>query len=249
MFTKFSFMHLILLLLLFFGPLQLFAASDFSEADKLYNAGGIENLKKAASQYEKIASADPNSFEANWKIAMACREYAEQCKRQNIPDWEEICKNYGKKGIQYAEIAIKLDPSKIYGHYYYGACAGSYADGISIIKALSEGLKDKTQNSFETSYQIDKRYRDGLPVVALGRFWQVLPWPLHDKKKALNLYREAEKIMPAGSKYRPELNFYLGELLEDMGNDAEARSILEIAATSDDSYFKEKAKQLLSEMK
>jgi hypothetical protein len=110
-------------------PIQLFAADDLSEADALFDAGGIQNLKESESICEKIASVDPNNFEANRKTAMTCREYAEQCKRNNIPGWEEICKNFGKKGMQYAEIAVKLDPSKVYGNYYYGACAGSYLEG------------------------------------------------------------------------------------------------------------------------
>ncbi len=61
---------------------------------------------------------------------------------------------------------------------------------MSIFTALKEGLKDKTQTSFETAYGIDKNFNKGGPILSLGRFWAVLPWPLKDKKKSLEYYRE-----------------------------------------------------------
>ncbi len=127
--------------------------------------------------------------------------------------------------MKYAEKAIKLNPNGVEGYFYYGLCVGNYSDGVSILTALREGLKGKTQHAFETAYKINKKYLDGTPIVALGRFWEVLPWFAgRNKNKALKLYQEAYKIMPEDSKYRPELLYYLGNLLVDTNKDKKKRS-------------------------
>ena len=87
----------------------------------------------------------------------------------------------------FAEKAITLAPDKVEGYYYYGLSVGIYSDGVSILTALSEGLKNKTQQSFETAYKIDKTYNRGGPMLSLGRFWTVLPWPMNDEDKAPDL--------------------------------------------------------------
>ena len=171
-------------------PVSVLAANDIAEADKAFDRGGLEGYKKAIELYEKALAADPNSYEANWKCARAYREYGNEAKSQKIEGWEDICAKYGKAGMQYAQKAIELEPNKPDGHYYYGLSVGIYSDGVSIFTALSEGLKDKTQTSFEKTYEIDKMYKEAGPMLSLGRFWAVLPWPMRDRDKSLKYYRE-----------------------------------------------------------
>lgn len=232
-----------------FCPLDLFASDLLVQADAVFSKGGADNFKQAIDLYDKAVKTSPDNYDANWKLARAYREYCLKIMRQDIRGWEDQCKEYGKKGMACAEKAKALNPDGVEGHFYYGACVGSYADGVSILTALKEGLKDKTQDTFERAYKIDKGFRDGGPVVALGRFWQVLPWPMNDKKKSLKYYEEALNIMPKSSPYRPELNFYMGELLEDMGKDKDAKAYLGKAKSSDNDYFSKKAQKLLSKMK
>ena len=99
----------------------------------------------------------------------------------------------GKKGMGYAQKAIDMQPDKPNGYYWYGVNVGIYSDGVSILTALKEGLKDKTQNSFEKAYQLDKMYEEAGAILALGRFWYVLPWPLNDKELSEKYYREYQK--------------------------------------------------------
>ena len=79
--------------------------------------------------------------------------------------------------MDYAQKAIDLQPGKPDGHFYYGVSAGTYSDGVSIATVFTEGLKNKTQTSSEKAYAY-KTYEQGGPILALGRFWTVLPWPL-----------------------------------------------------------------------
>ena len=231
-------------------PFCLHAADYLAEADKLFDQGGLENYRQAIEFYQKALAENPDSYEANWKCARAHRAYGNAAKTQKKNGWKDICAKYGKEGMQYAQKAIALEPDKPDGYYFYGLNVGVYSDGVSIFKALSEGLKDKTQKSFEKTYDIDKMYKEGGPMIALGRFWQVLPWPMYDRKKSLQYYREYQ-----ATKYfadNIEAHVYLGELLIQIGGDknkAEAKGYLEKAAQSDDPYYKDRAMELLSKIK
>jgi len=225
------------------------AGDELAEADRLFAQGGLENFQKSIPIYAKAAAQDPGSFEANWKCARAHREYANQAKKQGLADWKTICAEHGKTGMQYAQKAIELQPEKPDGYYYFGVNVGIYSDGVSIVTALAEGLKGKTQDSFEKAYALDKNYKQGGPMLSLGRFWSVLPWPLHDRPKALSYFREYQKAGYLDA--NPEAQLFLAELLIKMGGAAEkteARGYLETAARSSDAYYKDWATRLLSEI-
>ena len=237
------------LILVFIFPFNLPAADYVAEADKLFDQGGIENYKQAVDLYKKALAENPNDYEANWKCARAIREYGDTAKTEKIDGWKELCAKYGKEGMNYAQKATELKPERPDGYYYYGLNVGIYSDGVSIFKALSEGLKDKTQSSFEKAYTLNKLYKEGGPMIALGRFWQVLPWPMRDRKKSLKYYREYQATEYFADNI--EVHVYLGELLIQIGgkdNKAEAKGYLEKAANSDDAFYKDRARELLKKI-
>ena len=238
------------LLLVIIFPFSLLAADYVAEADSAYARGGLEGYKQAIELYEKALAENPDSYEANWKCSRAYREYGNEAKSQKVEGWKDICAKYGKGGMQYAQKAIELEPDKADGQYYYGLNVGIYSDGVSIFTALAEGLKGKTQTSFEKSYEINRMYKEAGPMLSLGRFWAVLPWPLHDRKKSLKYYREYQATEYFADNF--EAYVYLGELLIQMGGDenkAEAKGLLEKATKSDDPYFRDQAKELLAKLK
>jgi len=231
-------------------PISLMAADYVAEADSAYARGGLDGYQKAIELYEKALAENPDSYEANWKCARANREYGDEAKSQKVEGWKDICAKYGKSGMQYAQKAVELEPDKPDGHYYYGLNVGIYSDGVSVFTALAEGLKDKTQTSFEKTYEINKMYKDAGPMLSLGRFWAVLPWPMRDRKKSLKYYREYQATEYFADNF--EAHVYLGELLIQIGGDenrAEAKGLLEKAAQSDDPYFRDQAKELLAKLK
>ncbi len=231
-------------------PSGLMAEDFLSQADALYKQGGLENIKASIDLYLKAVEKSPNDFDANWKCARAHREYGDKAKEKGLEGWKKICAKYGKEGLKYAKKAMDLDPDKVQGHYYYGLSVGIYSDGVSILRAIAEGLKDKTQGGFEKAYEIDKTYNEAGPILAIGRFWAVLPWPLRDRKKALTFYREYQKTEYFAKK--DEGKIYLAELLlalKGKENRAEAKALLEKTAQSDDAYFSSWAERLLKELK
>jgi len=235
------------LIILFSSDLP--AADYVAEADRLFDQGSLTNYRQAIELYQKALAENPNNYEAAWKCARAHREYGDTAKTEKVDGWKDICAKYGKEGMNYAQKATELEPEKPDGYYYYGLNVGIYSDGVSIFTALAEGLKDKTQSSFEKTYDLDKMYKEGGPMIALGRFWQVLPWPMRDRKKSLKYYREYQATRYFADNI--EARVYLGELLIQIGgneNKAEAKGHLEKAAESDDAYFRDLAKELLKKI-
>jgi len=225
-------------------PACIMAEELISQADVLYDQGGMDNYLKSGDLFAQALSADPSSYEAAWKASRSYREYANACKENEVEGWKDICKEYGKLGMNFGDKAIELNAEGIEGYFWYGCSVGNYSDGVSILTALKEGLKDKTQSSFEKSYELNKMYDDGGPIKALGRFWFVLPWPLQKKDTSLGYLREYNQLFPNDA----EGQVFLAEVLLKTDGEDEAKALLQKASASDEQYFANWAKRLLSDI-
>jgi len=234
---------IVLLLLGVFGA-SVVAQSPHDEADRLFDTGVLENYQKAGDLCAGFFRENPKNYDAAWRASRAYREFAQKSKEQDVADWQSICKEYGKLGMEFGEKAIALKPDAIEGHFWYGCSVGNYSDGVSIVTALREGLKNKTQLGLEMAYKIDKTYKEGGPIKALGRFWFVLPWPLADKDQALKFLREHEKLYPEDE----EGQVFLAEVLIEGNEISEAKKLLAKAAKSSRTYYANWAKRLLAEL-
>jgi len=246
---KYGIGGMVVLVVVLLGCGVALAGSALMEADALYDAGGLENYLAAIPLYEKAVGERGDDYEALWKCARAHRDYGNKIKQRGEGEWEDLCAKHGKAGMQFAEKAVALAPEKVEALYYYGLSVGIYSDGVSILTALSEGLKNKTQDSFEAAYKIDKNYNEGGPILSLGRFWTVLPWPLSDEDKALEYFREFQAAGFLDDS--DEGQIYMSELLIDIGgkeNETEAKALLQVAAQSSKVYFSDWAKRLLEEL-
>ena len=220
------------------------ADDTLAQADALFKKGDIASILESIPLYIRAVEANPNSYEANWKCARAHREYANLNPEQELEGWKDVCKKYGKDGMRYGEKAKELEPEKIEGHYYYGLCVASYSDGVSILKALKEGLKGSTQKAFYKAYEIDKMFEDGGPILAIARFWHQLPFPLRNKRRAQKYFEEHHKYFPDD----PQGLVYFAELLIDRRKKDEARPLLEKAVAGDEPYYSKWAQRLLEDL-
>jgi hypothetical protein len=78
----------------------------------------------------------------------------------------------------------------------------------------------------------------------------VLPWPLRDRKKSLQYYREYQSTRHFAT--NTEAQLFLAELLIQMGGKekkSEAKGYVEKALQSDDEYFKDWATKLQTKLK
>jgi len=238
------FLYVLVCMFLFSFHFVSMAQDPLVEADALFDKGDIASILESIPLYIKAVEANPDSYEANWKCARAHREYADHALEGEHEGWKDICKEYGKKGMEYAEKAIELEPEKIEGHYYFGLSAGTYSDGVSILKALAEGLKGSTEDAFYKAYEIDKMYDIGGPMLAIGRFWHQLPFPMKNKKRAEKYFKERYEYFPDD----PEGLVYYAELLIDSRKKKEAIPLLEKAIAGDEPFYIKRAKELLEDL-
>jgi tetratricopeptide (TPR) repeat protein len=197
-----------------------------------FAAGDVAALKADADAAVQAAVAAPGDYAANWKAAKALRLWGDAAVTQKVQGWKDIAKSAGKDGMKFGDMATKLNASGIEGWYYYGLSVGTYSDGVSIITALTEGLKGKTQKSFETAYATDKTFDTGGPILALGRFWQVLPGIAgRDMKKAERFLNEYIALVGDSKDADKDAWYFRGQLYKDTGRKDEARADLQKAAS------------------
>jgi hypothetical protein len=93
-------------------PMGAAAVDYLADADKIFDQEGLENYKKSIDLYVKAVEQHADDYEAAWKCARAHREYADEAKKKGVEGWKEICAQYGKAGMQYAQKAIELKPER-----------------------------------------------------------------------------------------------------------------------------------------
>ena len=238
------FLYVLVCMFLFSFHFVSMAEDPLVEADMLFEKGGMISILESIPLYIRAVEANPDSYEANWKCARAHREYADHALEGEYEGWKDICKEYGKIALGYGEKAIELEPDKVEGQYYYGLSAGTYSDGVSILKALKEGLKGSTQDAFYKAYDIDKMYDIGGPMLAIARFWHQLPFPFRNKRRSQRYFEEHHEYFHDD----PEALVYYAELLIDRGKKDEARPLLEKAIAGDEPFFSEWAQRLLDDL-
>ncbi|MFH2065957.1 MAG: hypothetical protein ABIK15_12225 [Pseudomonadota bacterium] len=247
---KKTILRILAVLTLFLIPSIVFASPILEKLDALDDEKTIDNYKQSIEICLQGLKDNPNDFQMMWRCARSHRWFGELSKREGKDGWKDICAEYGKKGMEYAQKAIDLAPEKPNGYYWYAVSVGIYSDGVSILTALKEGLKNKTQSSFEKTYELDKMHEQAGAILGLGRFWYVLPWPLNDKELSEKYYREYQGTEHFGVATE-DGPIYVAELLIDLGgekNKAEAKVLLENAAKSESKYFRDRSLELLKKL-
>jgi|GEM_PF-865993 len=235
-------------LVLFCTPFSLQAKDLLDKADqKCVKLNLSENERKQCFKlYKKAVEKNPESYEANWKMARAYRVYTVYAYREKQDGWKDICEKYGQKCLNFAEKAVEKNPDRVEGHFYFGLCVDSYSKGVSMFTAINKGLKDKALKHFSRAYSLDKKFLKGAPILALACLWDNLPWPFRDTQKALQYYREAEKMIPKKTFQRSKLQLNMGNFLLETGrNTKKGKKMLQRATNATSTYLREKAKDIL----
>ena len=203
------------------APLAL-AADDVKafamRMDELWTKrGDPKAVEESIETGKKALALDPQNYEAVWRLALVYW-WKGQLNRD-----KEVRKTVGLEGMKYGELAIKLNPERAEGHLMYALAIGNYSYGVSIATAVFQGLASKFEQAALKAYELDKHLDDGAPMVALGRYYQQLPWPLRDKKKALQYLEEAKRSHPNNLRGR----LHLAEAYLDLGEKEKAKTELE----------------------
>ncbi len=217
------------------------------EVDRLWGEraaeGSAESLQRLLE--EKLSAAD--EYETRWRLARLF-----WWKAEGASDADSKA-TFAKQGMEHGREAAQQDGSRVEGHFWLTAAMGEYSLGVSILKALAEGLEGEFKKHCEAAYKLDKSYEGGAPARAFGRFWFKLPWPKRNLKKSLRLLQEAVGLGPA----RVMNHLFLGETLIALGKKAEGRQEVESVLSSEEldpseapdvPRYRKQAEQVLAEL-
>ena len=93
------------------------AEGDAEKIDALLERGRAENFRKSGLDLMK-ASLDlclacmektPDDYEILWRCARSAHDYAEAARNLQVAGWEEICKEWGKKGMETSGRAMDME--------------------------------------------------------------------------------------------------------------------------------------------
>jgi len=134
---------------------------------------------------------------------------------------------WGQQGWDLAERAIVAKPGDVAGHYWAAVCMGNYALGLGVVKALAKGMEGKFKERLKRAGELDPQYQHGSVGVAWGRFYDKLPWPKRDRKKAQEHLRAVLQLHPDNLRAKVFLALSLAE--DDHPGDAK-KLLEEVAA-------------------
>ena len=167
---------------------------------------------------EKARALAPSDYGVLWRTA---RYYYWQADDPAVVDAEKA--RLGKLAWEWADRANQANPNAVEGWFYGSAGVGMYAMGISIVKALFDGMESKYLDRLKRSQAIDPMfYGDGADV-SWGRYYYELPWPKYDGEKSEQFLRKALRNCP----WNLRAKVYLAELYFKEDHPAEARKLIE----------------------
>jgi tetratricopeptide (TPR) repeat protein len=190
-------------------------------------------------------AADLSDFDAAWKLARA-----EYWLGGHGPDAER--RKDLERGIDAGRKAVAIHPDRPEGHFWMAANMGALAESFG----MRQGLKYRKpiKEELDTVLRLDPAFLDGSANRALGRWYFKVPGLFGGDRKL------SETHLRKSLTYNPTSTtslFFLGELLQDEGRKAEARTELQKVLDAplsqnwapEDREFKEQARALLARIK
>jgi len=124
------------------------AASTSEQIDELFAKGmeevhlqsGIDSLKQSLDLCAQEYAKRPGDCDVLWRYVRSCAQYAESVKGLQLVNWRDVCREWGKRGIDLGEIAKKIEPGRVEGYTWQTVCIGKYSDATGILAAPKENL-------------------------------------------------------------------------------------------------------------
>jgi hypothetical protein len=125
----------------------------------------------------------------------------------------------GAEAAELAHKAVAKAPQRVEGHYYEAMGIGIYCQAVGVMKTLREGRDKAFTAALDRALKLDPMFDRGGPLLAKGRYYHELPWPLRDLGKSVAHYQQILARFP----FRPRARLFLAEALLKDGRDADAR--------------------------
>jgi tetratricopeptide (TPR) repeat protein len=223
-----------------------FAQTDGKDPDKLYaDREQLSSARQAADIWDARLTANQKDFESAWKLARAAYWLG-----GHVPADEQ--RQQFERGIKAATRATELEPNRPEGHFWLAADMGAMAEGFGLRNGIR--YRGPIKQELETVLKLDASYQQGSADRALGRWYFRVPRLFGGSKdKAIEHLKQSLTHAPQST----ATHFFLAETYLDMDkkDDArrEAQSVLDAPLhpdwTPEDREFKQKAKELLKQIK
>src|SRR5258708_3050625 len=190
------------------------AASYISQADQMYaQREDLSRLQQGIVLLRQAAVADPNSYDAAWRLAKF-NYYLATHIDANLRDLKF------RDGIAAGKTAVQLQRDKPEGHFWLGANYGGTLESETI-----SGLAtvEDVRGEMDTVLRIDEGYQDGSAYMVLGLVDLKAPKIVGgEPQKAVT---EMEKGLRFGAK-NAFFHLHLAEAYQTVGRSADARQQL-----------------------
>lgn len=232
---------------------------SLQRADELHAAF---KPKEALAELNKVLELDSHNAEALSKIARVYIDFGDMIP-EGTPDWEAKRSKQYQSAEHYARKAVKADPKLTWGHFYVAASLGNIAAVSPVAKQIE--LAEEIRGSVEKSLELDPQngfayhlygvwHRKMAEVGKMKRMLASVIFgnspPAGTLEKSIEYLKKAVAMNPTVIVSRLELarSYIAVEILPP------ARSLLASVRElpvqfSDDPNHKQKAEQLLEEIK
>ena len=232
---------------------------SLQKADELY---AVFNPKEALAEFLKVLDSDPQNAEALSKIARVYIDFGDVIP-ESTPDWEAKRLKQYQIAEQYARKAVKADPNVVWGHFYVAVSLGSMATVSPVAKQID--MAGEIRGAIEKAISLDPQngfayhvygvwHRKMAEIGKMSRMLASVVYgrsiPTGSMEKSIEYLNKAVTLNPTVIASRLELaRSYVA-----VENWPAARSFLTSIGGlpiqfSDDAKHKQKAEQLLEEIK
>ena len=165
--------------------------TSYAKLDALYaKRDDAETVKELEAELAAAQQANPDDFEVILRVARWKHWIADGSKNP------EQKKRLGKEVWTLGERLVKMAPTSVEGHYYAALGIGAYSQAVGILAALAEGLEGKFNERLDKAIKLAPGYEHAGPLVAKGRYFYELPWPLRNLQKSAEFYQKAIEQAP-----------------------------------------------------
>lgn len=191
-------------------------AEVVSEAEKLFaQRQDVEKLRSAFELLRTARNPEKRDFEVEWRFAKFSYFLAKRL--ENIKEKEEIF----ERGRDAGRIALRIEPNKPDGHFWYGANLGELAK----ISPVTVGIRsvDDIQESMNRVIELDPAYQGATAFDALAQVEMATRAYRGKAEKAIEYLERSIAINPANAYVRANL----AEAYLAVKRDADARKQIE----------------------
>jgi hypothetical protein len=197
----------------------------------------IEILRRADELYESRAQVGnvrenvrlleteeyPSDYEAAWRLGRALFFLGQEAREA------KEARAFHAKGAGYCERAVRIEWSRVEGHFWLGVNLALLAALEKYFKAMPHALR--ARRSLQRAVSLDPAYHGAGPLRVLARLQHKLPFLLGGgRKRAGANFEKAVALAPANTVTR----LYFAELLMERGDTTAARRELESLLNSSD---------------